>query len=319
MGTSWSADPALADLRLNQIQVIGTHNSYHQRPAAAMLAASIRVNPSAKEWDYSRLPLDRQLDVGIRSFELDMHLLGNEWLVMHVPVFDPNSSVRTFADALKVVKGWSDAHPRHLPISFLMECKEEGYALSKSVRPPAKADLEMLDTIILKTFGSERVLRPDDVRAQEKASFAFPENRVWPTLRQCAGKVLFILHETGRNRDYYVQDHPALEGRAMFVNGDPDQPHGAAIVMDNPTSPAIAERANEGLFIRTRADGRENPSRERRQAALESGAHILSTDYPAGEYPPSEAFTFPENAPGRVNPVTGPASLVGQTLHEPIE
>jgi hypothetical protein len=311
-------DDCMADLRLNQIQVIGTHNSYHQRPAPAMLATSIRVNPAAKEWDYSRLPLDKQLDVGIRSFELDLHLLGNEWLVMHVPIFDPNSSCRSFADALRIVKTWSDAHPRHVPISILMECKEEGYAISKKFRAPAKEDIQKLDDIIREIYPNDRLITPDDVRAASGVSFDSPENRRWPTLRSAAGKVLFILHETGRLRESYVADQPALEGKAMFVNADPDAPHAAAIVLDNPTSSAVPETARQNLFIRTRADGRENPSKERREMALQSGAHILSTDYPAGEFPDADAFTFPNHAPARVNPVTGPSDCDQIYIVEPI-
>ncbi|MBY0586304.1 phosphatidylinositol-specific phospholipase C1-like protein [bacterium] len=310
-----SDDNEVANLRLNQIQVVGTHNSYHQRPAPAMLASAIRVNPAAKEWDYSRLPLAQQLDHGIRSFELDMHLLGNEWLVMHVPVFDPNSSCKTFGDALRQVKAWSDKHPRHVPISFLMECKEEGFAMSKKFRQPERADIERLEAIIREVFSREQIITPDDARPKGNAS-ASPRG-AWPTLSQAAGKVLFILHETGRNRENYVADHPTLEGRLMFVNSDPDAPHAGAIVMDNPNS-NIADRAREGFFIRTRADGRENPSASRREKALASGAHILSTDYPAGEYPSHEAFGFPDEAPARINPVTGPANRAGQAILEPI-
>lgn len=316
--SSFGADDRWADLRLNQIQVIGTHNSYHLRPAPAMLASAIRVNPAAKEWDYSRLPLDKQLDHGIRSFELDLHLLGSEWMVMHVPLVDPNSTCRTFADALKIVKTWSDSHPRHIPISFLMECKEEGFALSKKFKQPELADIERIDQIIREIYPREQLITPDDIRAGEGKAFVSPEQRSWPTLRQCAGKVLFILHETGRNRDHYVANHPVLEGRAMFVNSDPQAPHAAAIVMDQPNTTTVPRRAREGFFIRTRADGRENPDADRRQTALSSGAHILSTDYPAGEYPAGEAFSLPDNAPARVNPITGPAEMSAQPLSEPI-
>ena len=54
----------MPSLRLNQIQVIGTHNSYHLRPPAGMLKAAIAHRKDAKDWDYSRQPLDQQLDHG---------------------------------------------------------------------------------------------------------------------------------------------------------------------------------------------------------------------------------------------------------------
>ena len=102
-------------LHLNQIQVVGTHNSYHLRPPAAMLKAAMSIRKDAKEWDYSRQTLDRQLDQGVRSFELDLHISNKGWQVMHVPAFDPGTTVPKFVDALRVIRDWSDQHPRHVP------------------------------------------------------------------------------------------------------------------------------------------------------------------------------------------------------------
>ena len=59
---------ALGDLdalRLNQLQLRGTHNSYHQRPALVLHATH----------DYQQPSLTDQLTIhGIRQFELDVHL-----------------------------------------------------------------------------------------------------------------------------------------------------------------------------------------------------------------------------------------------------
>ena len=66
---SWSGEP-----RLNQIQVIGTHNSYHIAPAPAILelvAGSSRRQ--AEGLDYSHRPFAEQFsDLGIRQIELDV-------------------------------------------------------------------------------------------------------------------------------------------------------------------------------------------------------------------------------------------------------
>ena len=89
--------------------MVGTHNSYRLRPSPALLRAAIALRKEAKEWDYSRRPLDEQLDQGVRSFELDLHLSEKGWQVMHVPGFDSGSTVATFRDALEVVNRWSSA------------------------------------------------------------------------------------------------------------------------------------------------------------------------------------------------------------------
>ena len=57
-------------VRLNQIQVLGTHNSYHIAPVPAMLAA---IGPQSADIEYTHRPLTEQLSqLGIRQFELDV-------------------------------------------------------------------------------------------------------------------------------------------------------------------------------------------------------------------------------------------------------
>jgi hypothetical protein len=51
-------------IRLNQIQVLGTHNSYHIAPEPQLLAA---LGANARDIDYSHRPLAEQLSRGIRK------------------------------------------------------------------------------------------------------------------------------------------------------------------------------------------------------------------------------------------------------------
>jgi hypothetical protein len=319
-GTSLNgAEPGLEALRLNQIQVVGTHNSYHVRPPAGMLKTAIAVRKDAKEWDYTRQPLDQQLDQGIRSFELDLHISDKGWQVMHVPIFDSGTTVATFTDALKTVAAWSARHPRHIPISFLLELKEEGFQLNKrKFRQPQPKDIELLDANIREVFSPDRLLTPDDVRGAHATLFEAISAGGWPTLADAAGKVFVILHETGRNRAAYLDGHPALQGRAMFVESDLGAPHAAVLIRNDPTDPQIAELARKGYLIRTRVDGQGNIDADRRQQALSSGAHVLTTDYPHGEIAADRAFGLPDQAPARVNPITGPETLRGKLLQEPL-
>src|SRR5947209_5695715 len=63
-----------AELRLNQIQVIGTHNSYHLAPAPAVLELIATAGRSRAEGlDYTHRPLREQFArLGIRQIELDV-------------------------------------------------------------------------------------------------------------------------------------------------------------------------------------------------------------------------------------------------------
>src|SRR5262245_26301178 len=60
-------------LRLDQVQVLGSHNSYHGRPYPEVLAALRKVAPALGDsLDYAHAPLPQQFDGGVRQIELDV-------------------------------------------------------------------------------------------------------------------------------------------------------------------------------------------------------------------------------------------------------
>lgn len=145
-------------LRMNQLQYIGTHNSYHVREKPIK-------SGRASEWNYTHAPLDVQLDRGVRSFELDLHWRGGEFLVFHVPIIDEGTTCRTLADALATVRKWSEGHPKHVPISFLFELKSEGPGLDKRIKQVDAAGLDQLDGVLHAGFAAGQIITPDTVRA----------------------------------------------------------------------------------------------------------------------------------------------------------
>lgn len=157
-------------LRINQMQVIGSHNSYRLKTyepifnALQGIAALLPAGYNPDELDYTHLPLDRQFsDYGIRQIELDIYYdpngglfynrVGNQLVgepvesgfpelnqpgfkVLHIPDIDYETNYLTFKQALQAVKDWSDAHPHHLPIFIMIETKEDALA---GVAPPIYA------------------------------------------------------------------------------------------------------------------------------------------------------------------------------------
>ena len=154
--------PAMAvdDVRLNQIQVIGSHNSYHIEPSPAMRALIAATGEEhAQGLEYTHPPLAEQFsDRGIRQIELDLFhdpeggryaepaarrivrglgrdpgpdhdpeglLRQPDIKVLHVQDVDYRTTALTLVDALKQVRAWSKAHPRHVPIMILLELKSE--------------------------------------------------------------------------------------------------------------------------------------------------------------------------------------------------
>ena len=150
MGVTVAAPP-----RLDQCQVIGTHNSYHIAPGPAM-DALIRasVGAGADDLAYTHRPLKEQFALlGIRQVELDLYadpeggrfaepagpklaalsgggavpphdpeglLRAPGFKVLHVPDVDFVSRNRTFRSALTEIREWSAANPFHFPILVLV-------------------------------------------------------------------------------------------------------------------------------------------------------------------------------------------------------
>ncbi len=301
-------------LRMNHIQVIGTHNSYHKRPK--ILGLTSLVTSATEDWDYEHAPLDVQLENGVRSFELDIHNTKDGWAVFHLPVVDAETTCPTFRGCLELVKAWSDAHPRHVPISFLCEYKDEGRLVDTRILPLDAASLDRLDEDIRAVFPPEKLIAPDDVRGDFATLEEAVLKRGWPTLDSARGKVFFILHEQGDNRELYLKDHPSLKGRAMFIRSEPGRPEAATLVRDNPFSEGLEDLVRKGYWIRTTGGG---PPRDgsteapKRDKALASGGHIVSSDYPPGNTNADFTVGFPGGGPVRCNPISAPKDCVSIT------
>ena len=72
---SASSFAATDDVRINQIQVIGTHNSYHMpfAPSTRRVILNSPMKSVVEHNDYSHPSLTRQLDDGVRQVEIDVY------------------------------------------------------------------------------------------------------------------------------------------------------------------------------------------------------------------------------------------------------
>ena len=191
------------------------------------------------------------------------------------------------------MRSWSDADPGHSPVFVLLEPKfgalAAGVPGATKLDPfDAKAFAEM-DASITEIIGREKVVTPDDLRVKqatlEKAALA----GAWPTVGQTRGKFLFLMIVPGMNLATfkpYLDGHPNLEGRMAFVQGEPGMAHAAFMMVDNALTRGdeIRDLVKSGRLVRARSDidtyeARRNDVK-RRDAALASGAQIISTDYP---------------------------------------
>jgi hypothetical protein len=341
-------DPAALDrtLHMNDLQAVGTHNSYKQSLPPAELAALLARDPRAAGIDYGHRPLREQLDRGARTLELDVyydphggyyaHPKGafgkgyarSPWSpaatrqmqrpgfkVMHMADIDFRSRCQTFVACLAIIRDWSHAHPRHVPIMLLINAKEDPSAPGTIVPLPfTTAAFDALDAEIRSVLAPADLVTPDDVQGRYPTLRDAVRAGHWPTLGEARGKEFFVLDEHERKVALYRGARRSLEGRAMFVNTDEDSPAAAYLTLNDPQGEAARIRRDvaAGYMVRTRADADTVEARRhdtrRRDAAFASGAQYISTDY---LWPDPRFADYRVQLPGaaaaRCNPVRAPA------------
>lgn len=305
-------------LRMNDLQAVGTHNSYKQAMPPAELAAHRAVDPAGADGlDYGHRPLAEQLDAGARTLELDVYYdphgghyahppgalrtgyARSPWpaqaarqmqqpgfKVMHLADIDFRSSCQTIVACLTIVRDWSHAHPRHVPIMLLINAKD-GHGGPGAAAPLAftAAAFDALDAEIRTVLAARDLITPDEVQGDHPTLRDAVRAGQWPSLGQARGRLFFVLDEGPAKVALYRGARRSLEGRAMFVNTDEDSPAAAYLTLNDPQREAarIASDVAAGYMVRTRADAdtleaRRNDAR-RREAAFASGAQYISTDY----------------------------------------
>ena len=302
-GTTTAA-PSLDDsMQINQLQLIGSHNSFH----VSNFDVLEDVSDLAVTLDYTHEPLPEQLDGGLRVFELDLWQQDGELHVLHFPDFDPISVCDLFTECLGEIQAWSADHDDHVPRGIMIEVKAEAPTFGT-------AGMDSIDDDIRSVFGADEIIEPDDVRG-DAATLAEAVPDGWPTLGEARGQVMFALDNENEIRDLYVEDHPSLEGRAMFTSSQPGRPDAAFIKLNEAQDDhdRIADLVADGYIIRTRTDAdlieAKRGDTERMELAFASGAQWLSSDYPATEPPaPDTGYTvaFDDGGFVRCNPVNAP-------------
>ncbi|MFZ4573339.1 MAG: Ca2+-dependent phosphoinositide-specific phospholipase C [Phycisphaerales bacterium] len=307
------------DLRLNQVQVIGSHNSFKSAIQPELAAQLRKFSRAVDDADYAHLSLTDQLNLGLRNLELDVYAdpeggryanpLGNQLLaqagvepwpldpegqlltpgfkMIHQADFDFRSTVIAFEAGLSQLASWSIAHPGHGVVVVTMNCKQAKFTAPGSVEPARfdRETLSALDEVIARTLGRERLLTPDDVRGGSATLREGLRARGWPTEREAAGRFLFVLDEGGATRDLYLKAFPGLRGAVFFPDTAPDAPEAGVFVVNDPIADAdrIRDLVARGYLVRTRADADTREARRndraRFEAAKASGAQIITTDY----------------------------------------
>lgn len=312
-------DPEIEELPINQIQTIGSHNSYRLRTdkdifnAVKGITSILPDDLNSSAWDYTHIPIVDQLELGLRNFELDIYYdpaggryynrMGNALVgrpvqsginqlkepgmkLLHIPDVDYNTHHYTFKEALVAMKKWSDKNPTHLPIIILVEDKDFGVGnilpFFTQILPFTPAAMNAIDQEIKDVFGdgSSQVFTPDNLRGGHPNVLTAIQTDGWPKVKDMRGKFIFCFY----GNDNYLQGTPNLEGRMMFQFSQVNTGNAAFVKIDDSDNiDQIATALESGAFVRTRSDSSPNYAKNNittsREKAFMSGAQIISTDY----------------------------------------
>ena len=337
-------------VRINELQVIGTHNSYKRELSEVEQAEYDEIIATPGDYDeflaYSHASIPNQFGLQhVRGLELDLFpdpagglyaeplvrkrlgtgpLPDPAWRqpgvkVLHIADLDYNTTCVQLITCLEQVEGYSDANPGHVPLAILLELKQsDRRAVDQGgvVAPPwDAAALDALEAEIRSVLGEDDMITPDDVRRPGLTLEQSVRRYGWPSLKDSRGKVVFLLdNDPGAIRDAYIAGRPNLEGRVLFTNSRPGLQDAAFIKRNEPrgvNTGQIADLVRRGYYVRTRSDVPLQTvianDTSMVDAALVSGAQLISTDFPqigmSARYDSDFVAELPEGRPARCNPV----------------
>jgi hypothetical protein len=316
------AGAAATPQAMNDVQVVGSHNSFKARIPTSVMARLRAADPAlAVGLDYYHLPLSKQLDAGIRQIELDIFAdpeggryadpKGEAWAqaagertgfdraamlkpgfkVFHIPDVDYLSTCVTLVRCLREVDRWSRAHPDHLPIMITINAADTPSGRPGIASPlplDDKALLSALDGEIRSVLPGKRLITPDEVRGTAPTLRDAVHSRGWPALSAARGRIYILFDVRPAVSDAYRAGHASLAGRPMFGWYPDDQPETAIQIVQDPLvdGEKIRKWIAQGMIVRTRTDANTLEARAhdfaKARAAMASGAQAVSTDYYPG-------------------------------------
>jgi hypothetical protein len=314
----------LKEIKLNDIQIIGSHNSYKIGIERPLFEYLLKSRPALSGLEYEHIPLSDQLTLGLRGLELDVFYdpaggyysdprgleivksMGDEpepfdeeqklqlpgLKVFHVQEIDFRSHQLLFKDALRELKKWSEDNEGHTPIIITINAKDGKIPLMRDPLPFTAEALYSIDTEIREIFNEKHLITPDLVKGNFENLEQAVLEKGWPLLEEVNNRFLFVLDEGNEKTDEYLSNFENLNGATLFVNKEEGNPEAAFRIINDPVNnfDKIKNLVSLGYMVRTRADADTKEAREndyrRFEKAKESGAQVITTDY----YQPSKLF-----------------------------
>ena len=297
-GEEVEEEPPLEEIRLNDLRMKGTHNSYHVKTPG--------VSTLDPENNYTHAQLDVQADrLGVRQFELDVHYIPGMGLRVYHTALDPSTNCLGFAGCMSILLNWSMENPHHAPLWIFVEPKN---------LPTVVGELDILEMIQAETaatWPANKTITPTEVQGEAANLRTAITTEGWPTLEASRGKTLFVLLDKTEIRDLYVERNPTLENQTMFAIVDENHSLASVISFVNPETHGdrLRDASDLGFMVRTRPDEATLEAREKNytrfELALETGANFITTDIPGSDLEAGFAIWLSQG-PVMCNPRTAP-------------
>ncbi len=280
-------------IKFNELSFIATHNSYQTQSVAAYRQIFDNLSTltfnlvSNKTGEFSSQTLTEQFSCGIRSLEMDIETVKNgediSFVCMHSPYLDNGTSCYDFELALKEIKMWSDYNPNHLPITIIIEPKS--VFLPMENMKYMNIDYALRLDELLRTVLDDKLFEPADMLRDYNSFADMRYADDWCKVENMLGKVVVLLHDTDITEDYIKLDE-SIKSQAMFPMlryDDSDLPYASFLLINEPEE-AFENKEEiidtKKLIVRTMADSYTDVSQKDLDDSIQSGAQIISTDYP---------------------------------------
>jgi len=181
VGVPDAMNHSLMHVPFHQIKQRGSHNSYHKLYWGGILFP----------FRYSLLPLEEQLDRGIRHLELDVHHMNGEWLVYHLRYIDFSSHCNCLQECLSIFKEWSRQNPGHFPITLWIEPK---YRMEWRQDCGTIKEVQVLQETFREVLGENSIYTPKHLQGHHKNLKTAIETNGWPHAGQLTDKFILIMN-----------------------------------------------------------------------------------------------------------------------------
>ena len=183
---------------INDFRIIGTHNSTHQCNVFSALFV--------KMWRYSHSDLSTQLELGLRSIEVDIwyNIATRKWELKHEILVDDLTSTgdHCVRSAFLCIRRWSLQHAGHFPLIVNLDIKGAyrpltGWLapfLGRGFHPGSSYEAEAFG--VLKSLISEIWESPGCIFTPRSLPVC-TDKQLWPTAESLAGQTMFLLNTYG--------------------------------------------------------------------------------------------------------------------------